>query len=547
MEKELIMEKKWWHNQVVYQVYPRSFMDSNGDGIGDLQGIIQKLDYLRELGIGIIWLSPIFSSPNDDNGYDISDYRNIMKEFGTMQDMEELLFKANQRGIKILLDLVANHTSDEHEWFIESRKSKENQYRDYYIWRDPVDEKEPNDLLSAFGGSAWELDESTGQYYLHIFSKKQPDLNWENEKVRNEVYDFMNFWIDKGIAGFRMDVIELIGKLPDSKVTSNGPMLHEYIQEMNRNTFGDKDLLTVGECWGADTDMAKLYSDPLRNELSMIFQFEHICLDQISGKEKWDLAPLDLVKLKRVMNKWQTTFHGDGWNSIFWNNHDLPRIVSRWGNDKEYWKESAKMLATLLHGMQGTPYIYQGEELGMTNVRFEDIKDYPDIESRNMYEARLNEGYLKEEIMESIYAKGRDNARTPMQWSKGDNAGFTTGSPWITVNPNYTRINAETQLEDMDSIFYYYKKLVQIRKENEVVVYGEFKLLLEEEEDIFAYRRTLGDNNLLVICNFHQKTKVIAIPELDVKNKELLIANYKEIEDIHLLRPYEARMYLYKG
>lgn len=539
-----MMEKKWWHNQVVYQIYPRSFMDSNGDGIGDLQGIIQKLDYLAELGIGVIWLSPVFSSPNDDNGYDISDYRNIMEEFGTMKDMDTLLLEARKRGIGIVLDLVANHTSDEHQWFVESRKSKDNPHREYYIWRNPVDGKEPNDLISAFGGSAWELDESTGQYYLHIFSKKQPDLNWENEKVRQEVYDFMNFWIEKGIAGFRMDVIELIGKLPDPKITSNGPKLHEYIQEMNQNTYGDKDLLTVGECWGADLEIAKLYSNPIRNELSMIFQFEHICLDQVSGKEKWDLAPLNLKELKKVMTKWQVGFEDDGWNSLFWNNHDLPRIVSRWGNDKDYRIESAKMLATLLHGMKGTPYIYQGEELGMTNVRFEDVEDYPDIESRNMYKERIQAGYTKEEIMESIYAKGRDNARTPMQWSDCNNAGFTTGSPWIKVNSNYNEINAEHALKDKNSIFYYYKKLIQIRKDHEVVVYGDFTLLMEEDEDVFAYTRYLNGKKLLVVCNFYVNRKAIAIPELETYTKELLITNYNEIEDVQVLRPYEARMYL---
>lgn len=538
-----MMEKKWWHNLVVYQIYPRSFMDSNGDGIGDLQGIIQKLDYLSELGIEIIWLSPIFSSPNDDNGYDISDYRNIMGDFGTMEDMEELLKEAKKRGIRIVLDLVANHTSDEHKWFIEARKSEENPYRDYYIWRDPVDGREPNDLVSAFGGSAWEFDALTGQYYLHIFSKKQPDLNWENETVRNEVYDFMNFWIEKGIAGFRMDVIELIGKVPDHKITSNGPKLHDYIREMNQKTYGDKDLFTVGECWGANTEIAKLYSDSKRSELSMIFQFEHIELDQIPRKEKWDLCPLNLLELKTCMNKWQTTFQGDGWNSLFWNNHDLPRIISRWGNEKEYWLKSAKMLGTLLHGMKGTPYIYQGEELGMTNIRFENIEDYKDIETRNMFEVRLAAGYSRGEIMESIYTKGRDNARTPMQWSGDENAGFTTGVPWIPVNPNYTKINVESQWADENSIFHYYKKLIRIRKENEVVVYGDFTLLLEKDEDIFAYIRTLGEKKLLVICNFHQKTRTISMPELEWE-KELLLANYEKIPDIMVFRPYEARMYL---
>ena len=383
------MERQWWHSSVVYQIYPRSFNDSNGDGIGDINGIREKLDYLKELGIDVIWLSPVYKSPNDDNGYDISDYCDIMDEFGTMEDMDNLLKEANEKGIKILMDLVVNHTSDEHKWFIEAKKSKNNEYRDYYIWRDPVDGHEPNNLGSTFSGSAWQYDETTGQYYLHLFSKKQPDLNWENEKVRNEVYKMMNFWVDKGIGGFGMDVIDLIGKVPDEMVTGNGTKLHDYLQEMNKAALEGNDLLTVGETWGATPEVAKLYSNPKRKELSMVFQFEHIGLDQIEGKEKWDLKKLELLDLKKVLSKWQTELEGQGWNSLFWNNHDLPRIVSRWGNDKEFRVESAKMLATLLHGMKGTPYIYQGEELGMTNVRFEDINEYNDIESLNMYKDRL--------------------------------------------------------------------------------------------------------------------------------------------------------------
>ena len=390
------MERQWWHSSVVYQIYPRSFNDSNGDGIGDINGIREKLDYLKELGIDVIWLSPVYKSPNDDNGYDISDYCDIMDEFGTMEDMDNLLKEANEKGIKILMDLVVNHTSDEHKWFIEAKKSKDNEYRDYYIWRDPVEGHEPNELGSCFSGSAWQYDETTGQYYLHLFSKKQPDLNWENEKVRNEVYKMMNFWVDKGIGGFRMDVIDLIGKVPDKMITGNGPKLHDYLQEMNKAALEGNDLLTVGETWGATPEVAKLYSNPERHELSMVFQFEHIGLDQIEGKEKWDLKPLELLELKKVLSKWQTELEGQGWNSLFWNNHDLPRIVSRWGNDKEYRVLSAKMLATLLHGMKGTPYIYQGEELGMTNVRFEDINEYNDIESLNMYKDRISKGYTHE-------------------------------------------------------------------------------------------------------------------------------------------------------
>ena len=539
------MERQWWHSSVVYQIYPRSFKDSNGDGIGDINGIREKLDYLKELGIDVIWLSPVYKSPNDDNGYDISDYCDIMDEFGTMEDMDNLLKEANERGIKILMDLVVNHTSDEHKWFIEAKKSKDNEYRDYYIWRDKVDGNEPNDLGSTFSGSAWQYDETTGQYYLHLFSKKQPDLNWENEKVRNEVYKMMNFWVDKGIGGFRMDVIDLIGKVPDEMITGNGPKLHEYLQEMNKAALEGKDLLTVGETWGATPDIAKLYSNPGRKELSMVFQFEHIGLDQIEGKEKWDVKSLELLDLKKVLSKWQTELEGQGWNSLFWNNHDLPRIVSRWGNDKEYRIESAKMLATLLHGMKGTPYIYQGEELGMTNVRFDDINDYNDIESLNMYKDRLSKGYSHNEIMESIYAKGRDNARTPMQWDDSENAGFTTGTPWLAVNKNYDKINAKQCLQDENSIFNHYKKLIDIRKNNDTIIYGDYKLLCEDDENIFAYVRELNGDKILVVCNFYDKDVEFKF-DGDFNYSKVLLSNYndssKMIEKLKL-RPYEAVMY----
>ena len=539
------MERQWWHSSVVYQIYPRSFKDSNGDGIGDINGIREKLDYLKELGIDVIWLSPVYKSPNDDNGYDISDYCDIMDEFGTMEDMDNLLKEANERGIKILMDLVVNHTSDEHKWFIEAKKSKDNEYSDYYIWRDSVDGNEPNDLGSTFSGSAWQYDETTGQYYLHLFSKKQPDLNWENEKVRNEVYKMMNFWVDKGIGGFRMDVIDLIGKVPDEMITGNGPKLHEYLQEMNKAALEGKDLLTVGETWGATPDVAKLYSNPGRKELSMVFQFEHIGLDQIEGKEKWDVKSLELLDLKKVLSKWQTELEGQGWNSLFWNNHDLPRIVSRWGNDKEYRIESAKMLATLLHGMKGTPYIYQGEELGMTNVRFDDINDYNDIESLNMYKDRLSKGYSHNEIMESIYAKGRDNARTPMQWDDSENAGFTTGTPWLAVNKNYDKINAKQCLQDENSIFNHYKKLIDIRKNNDTIIYGDYKLLCEDDENIFAYVRELNGDKILVVCNFYDKDVEFKF-DGDFNYSKVLLSNYndssKMIEKLKL-RPYEAVMY----
>lgn len=542
------MERKWWHSSVVYQIYPRSFNDSNGDGIGDINGIREKLDYLKELGIDVIWLSPVYKSPNDDNGYDISDYCDIMDEFGTMEDMEKLLKEANEKGIKILMDLVVNHTSDEHKWFIEAKKSKDNKFRDYYIWRDPVNGHEPNNLGSCFSGSAWQYDESTDQYYLHLFSKKQPDLNWENENVRNEVYKMMNFWIDKGIGGFRMDVIDLIGKVPDEMITGNGPKLHDYLQEMNKAALEGHDLLTVGETWGATPEIAKLYSNPKRKELSMVFQFEHIGLDQIEGKEKWDVKPLDLLDLKKVLSKWQTELEGEGWNSLFWNNHDLPRIVSRWGNDREYRVESAKMLATLLHGMKGTPYIYQGEELGMTNVRFEDINEYNDIETLNMYKDRISKGYSHDEIMASIYAKGRDNARTPMQWDSTENAGFTTGKPWLKVNKNYKFINAEDCLQDKDSIFYHYKKLINIRKHNDTIIYGDYKLLLPEDKNVFAYSRELNGDKIVVVCNFYNKEINLNFKE-DFNNVEILLSNYKDssilMKDLKL-RPYEAIMYRVK-
>ena len=542
------MERQWWHSSVVYQIYPRSFNDSNGDGIGDINGIREKLDYLKELGIDVIWLSPVYKSPNDDNGYDISDYCDIMDEFGTMEDMDNLLKEANERGIKILMDLVVNHTSDEHKWFIEAKKSKDNEYRDYYIWRDPVDGHEPNDLGSTFSGSAWQYDETTGQYYLHLFSKKQPDLNWENENVRSEVYKMMNFWVDKGIGGFRMDVIDLIGKVPDEMITGNGPKLHDYLQEMNKAALEGHDLLTVGETWGATPEIAKLYSNPKRKELSMVFQFEHIGLDQIEGKEKWDVKPLDLLDLKKVLSKWQTELEGEGWNSLFWNNHDLPRIVSRWGNDREYRVESAKMLATLLHGMKGTPYIYQGEELGMTNVRFEDINEYNDIETLNMYKDRISKGYSHDEIMASIYAKGRDNARTPMQWDSTENAGFTTGKPWLKVNKNYKFINAEDCLQDKDSIFYHYKKLIDIRKHNDTIIYGDYKLLLPEDKNVFAYSRELNGDKIVVVCNFYNKEVNLNFNE-DFNNVEILLSKYKYssilMKDLKL-RPYEAIMYRVK-
>ena len=548
--------KKWWQNSVVYQIYPRSFQDSNGDGIGDIQGIIKRLDYLQELGIDAIWLSPVCRSPQDDNGYDISDYQDIDPMFGNLDDMEQLISEAKKRNIRIIMDLVLNHSSDEHRWFTEAKKSKDNPYHDYYVWRDGEEGVYPNDMGSAFGGPAWEWVPELKQYYFHQFSVKQPDLNWENPKVRREIYDMILWWMDKGVGGFRLDVIDQIAKEPDLMITNNGPRLHEFIQELSRETFQKGDLITVGEAWGADIDRAKLYSKPDGSEFSMVFQFEHMMLDQEPGKEKWDFCPLPFVKLKKCLEKWQKELHGCGWNSLFWDNHDLPRIVSRWGNDREYRVESAKMLATVLHGMEGTPYVYQGEELGMTNVRFDSIEQYQDIEIRNMYRERLEKGYAEKDIMESIYAKGRDNARTPMQWDDTENAGFTTGAPWLGVNPNYTEINARSQLQDENSVFHYYKKLIHLRKENSIFVDGDFTLLLPEDENIFAYVREYEGRKLLVAANFTDKEvecpllKEWGVPADEdgaAKSRDngvkLLIHNYNNLPSQQKLRPYEAMIW----
>ncbi|HIZ60828.1 MAG TPA: alpha-glucosidase [Candidatus Dorea faecipullorum] len=534
-------EKKWWKDTVVYQIYPRSFQDSNGDGIGDIRGIIQRLPYLEELGVGALWLSPVCRSPQDDNGYDISDYQDIDPMFGTLDDMEELIQKAKECGIRIIMDLVLNHTSDEHRWFREARKSKDNPYHDYYVWRDGKESKLPNDMESVFGGPAWEWVPELGQYYFHQFSVKQPDLNWENPKVRREIYDMILWWMDKGVGGFRLDVIDQIAKEPDLEITNNGPRLHEFIRELSKETFQKGDLITVGEAWGADTERAKLYSNPDGSEFSMVFQFEHIGLDQQEGKTKWDLSPLPFVKLKKTLAKWQTELAGQGWNSLFWNNHDLPRIVSRWGNDGKYRVESAKMLASVLHGMQGTPYIYQGEELGMTNVHFDDISQYKDIETLHMYEERMEEGYSEEEVMASIYAKGRDNARTPMQWDESRHAGFTKGTPWIAVNPNYREINAAREMADPDSVFRYYQKLIRLRKEYPVFADGVFSLLLEEDEQIFAYTRTDEESELLVWANFTDRPAQCTWPE-EWKEAEVLLSNYDSSMKANELRPYETVM-----
>ena len=535
-----MMKEKWWKHSVVYQIYPRSFCDSNADGIGDINGIRSKLWYLKKLGIDIIWLSPVYPSPNADNGYDISDYYGISSEFGTIEDMKKLIQECENCGINIMMDLVLNHTSDEHTWFVEAKRSINNPYRDYYIWRKGNADNEPNDMTSCFGGSAWEYSQETGEYYLHFYHKKQPDLNWENEKMRAEIWSMMNYWIDMGVRGFRLDVIDVIGKIPDQKIKENGPKLHNYLQEMNKKTFGSKDMVTVGECWGADTEIGKLYSAPDRKELDMIFQFEQMQADQIEGKQKWDLKPLDFIYLKNAFAKWQRELEGKGWNSLFWNSHDLPRIVSRWGNDKQYRVEAAKMLATVLHGMKGTPYIYQGEEIGMTNYPFSTIEDFADVEAINMYYERKQMGYSEKDIMKSLCTKARDNARTPMQWNTSYQAGFTEGTPWYHINPNYTKINVEMALEDKNSIFYYYQKLIKLRKEEDILVYGTFELLCPEDKHIFAYIRKWNEKIWIVICNFYEKSTEF----LYSGKAKVILSNYKQETTISLeqikLRPYEA-------
>ena len=557
------MEKRWWKESVVYQIYPRSFKDSNGDGIGDLNGITEKLDYLKELGIDVIWLSPVYQSPNDDNGYDISDYQAIMSEFGTMEDFDRMLGKAHDLGIRIVMDLVVNHTSDEHPWFVESRKSVDNPYRDYYIWRPARDGKEPNNWGSCFSGPAWQYDEATRMYYLHLFSVKQPDLNWDNPKVRDEVFSMMNWWLDKGVDGFRMDVISLISKkpdLPDGKPgingyasfngPANGPHVHEYLQEMRRRVLDGRDTITVGECSGVTLEEAKKYARSDEKELNMVFQFEHMDVDA-DGSNKWSDKKMDLRDMKQVLTKWQKGLEEIAWNSLFWENHDQPRSVSRFGNDGEYREVSAKMLATCLHMMQGTPYVYQGQELGMTNVPFGDISDFRDLDSINAYHELTTQGvFSEEEMLRFLRYKSRDNARTPFQWNDQENAGFTSGTPWIMVNPNYREINAQEQMAREDSVFHYYQKLIRLRKENAVIVYGTYDLLLPDDPELYVYTRTLEEEKLLVICNFYGNTREYTLPEdWQPDAMECLIGNYKEVKNgrTMTIRPYEAVVFRRKN
>lgn len=565
-------DSAWWKQSVVYQVYPRSFCDGNGDGVGDLRGLIGKLDYLQALGVDVVWLSPVYQSPNDDNGYDISDYRRIMTEFGSMADFDALLAAMHQRGLKLMMDLVVNHSSDEHAWFREARQSRDNPYHDYYIWREPrADGSPPNNWEAAFQGSVWAWNEPTGEYYLHMFSPKQPDLNWENPRLRAEVHDLMRFWLDKGVDGFRMDVINMIskpwqadGSLPDAPVvrqgflqpgfalTCNGPRLLEFLREMRREVLDHYDTITVGEAPMATTRQGVEITNPQDGALDMLFQFEHMDLDSVGGhvNGKWALKPLDLRDLKATLSRWQDALAGQGWNSLYLSNHDQPRPVSRFGDDRQYRVESAKMLGTFLHFLQGTPYVYQGEELGMSNVHFASIDDYRDIETLNHYRVAVHErGEDPAQVMAAIHAKSRDNARTPMPWDAGPNAGFSTGRPWLALNPNYREVNAAQALADPHSVFHHYRRLIALRKTHAVVVHGRYELLLAKHPEIYAYLRSLNGTRLLVVCNFGRGTPQFSLPsEIETQGQELLIANYAvdPCDDLRslTLRPYEARAYL---
>ncbi|MDQ0194893.1 glycoside hydrolase family 13 protein [Paenibacillus wynnii] len=558
------MEQLWWQTAVVYHIYPRSFRDSDGDGFGDLKGIIEKLDYLQFLGVDVIWLGPVYESPNDDNGYDISDYYQIMEEFGTMEDWELLRNEIHLRGMKIMMDIVLNHTSDEHAWFVQSKQPGDNPYRDYYYWRDSNEGLEPNNWESFFGGPAWEYDDDAKAFYLHLFSRKQPDLNWANPSVRQEMYDMMRFWLDKGVDGLRLDAVNLLSKpdgLPNSELTSidkkyapcghlvaNGHEIHGIFHEMNREVFSRYPIFTVAEMAGVSAEEGLLYTDPIRQELDSIICFEHMDVDN-GPNGRWETVPFQLTTFKRILSNWQRTLHGSGWFGLYLNNHDQPRVVSRWGNDTEYREESAKMFATCIQMMQGTPYIYQGEEIGMTNVQFDDISKYRDVETLNYYRIETEErGRNSADVMRDIYLKSRDNARTLMQWDESPNAGFGIGTPWIEVNPNFNDVNVKSALNNPNSILHYYRKLIHLRKRYEVIVYGDYVLLLEEHPDVFAYKRTLRDETLIVVTNFSEQEQIVEIKE-PVLQQELLVTNYPdngENMDRMQLRPFEARVYLCK-
>jgi alpha-glucosidase len=553
------MNKYWWKEAVCYQIYPRSFMDSNGDGIGDLQGVITKLDYLQEFGIDVLWICPFFKSPNADNGYDISDYQDIMEEFGTMEDFELLLKESHKRGMKVILDLVINHSSDEHPWFIESRSSKDNPKRDWYIWKDGVDGKEPNNWESIFSGSAWDFDEKTQQYYLHLFHQKQPDLNWENPEVRHALYDMVNWWLDKGIDGFRVDAISHIKKFPgmpdlpnpdhldfvpsfDMHMNQEG--IHEFLKELKEETFDKYDIMTVGEANGVKIHQADEWVGEQNGKFDMVFQFEHLGLWSKGANDS-----VDVIGLKQTLSKWQTELHGNGWNALFFENHDQPRSVSTWGNDEEYWMESAKMLGACYFLMQGTPFIYQGQEIGMTNVQFDSIDDYDDVGMKNYYRIETAKGRPHQEMMEIIWKSGRDNSRTPMQWNHQQNAGFTDGNPWMKVNANHLNINVETQKNDPNSIYSFYKDMISLRKQHEVFVYGEYSLLLENHPAVYAYKRTYEDSSVIVICNFGDQPQNITLEDLPAGQGKLVLNNYDsavhELAENLSLKPYETRVYLF--
>lgn len=553
------MKREWWHSSVVYQIYPKSFYDTNKDGIGDLNGIISKLDYLKGLGIDVIWLTPIYSSPQKDNGYDISDYYNIYEPYGNMEEFQKLLDEVHKRNLKLIMDIVVNHTSVEHEWF-EKSKNREKGYEDFYIWKDPVNGKEPNNWLSKFGGTAWEYCEERKQYYLHLFDKSQADLNWENELLRKEIYKMINWWLEKGVDGFRLDVINLISKdqkfldddgsgkemLPDGrKYYTDGPRIHEFLKEMNKEAFSDSMLLTVGEMSSTSLENCIRYSNPNEKELSMVFSFHHLKVDYPNG-EKWTKAPFDFIQLKKILSKWQTgMYEGNGWNALFWNNHDQPRAVSRFGNDTKYHDESAKMLCLVAHGLQGTPYVYQGEEIGMTNPLFNEINEYRDIETYNAYKMKKESGMKEEEILDILKQKSRDNSRTPVQWNSEKNSGFTEGTPWINTASNYKEINIEKALDDKNSIYYFYKKMIKLRKEEKLLIEGKYEDIDIEDRNVYIYKRLLEDEELLIIANFYDKEYTVKLKE-DLSEYNLLISNYEdfktEIFQELNLRPYESVM-----
>lgn len=554
------MKKIWWKEAVAYQIYPRSFMDYNNDGIGDLKGIISKLDYIKDLGIDVIWICPMYKSPNDDNGYDISDYQDIMSDFGNMDDFNELLNEVHKRGMKLIIDLVINHTSDEHQWFIESKSSKDNPKRDWYIWRKGKGDLEPNNWESIFKGSVWEYDENTEEYFLHLFSKKQPDLNWENEDVRKELYKMINWWLDKGIDGFRVDAISHVKKenglkdMPNPNneryVSSfakhmNVEGIHEFLDELNKNTFSKYDIMTVAEANGVSAEHAEEWVGDEKGKFNMVFQFEHLDLWNNEDNQAFNVK-----ECKDILTRWQYGLHNKGWNALFIENHDIPRVTSTWGDDKNYWKESSMALGLMYFMQQGTPFIYQGQEIGMTNVKYENIDDYNDIKSVGIYNDMIAKGIDKDKALRHLWAISRDNARTPMQWDASSNSGFSKSNPWIKINPNYRDINVENQLNDKDSILNFYKKMIKIRKENEALIYGEYKLILEDDENIYSYIREFENEKFIIITNLTDKKVEFSYDEEVLKYENLLISNYniKSHEDINkiLLNPYEARLYKLK-